>query len=142
MKNNRQLLSSVLKISQMGQTGIECVMDVSMGSALRRELKSQLQEYEDIEHQAQSIARNRGWKLKPLDPALGYLAGRMTRLKLTGNHSESRIADMMIQGNTQGMIKSLRDIHQYHGSDSTVTVLSQKLLDTEKANIKTMQSFL
>ena len=142
MKNNRQLLSSVLKISQMGQTGIECVMDVSMGSELRRELKSQLQEYEDIEHQAQSIARNRGWKLKPLDPALGYLAGRMTRLKLTGNHSESRIADMMIQGNTQGMIKSLRDIHQYHGSDSTVTVLSQKLLDTEKANIKTMQSFL
>ena len=142
MKNNRQILTSVLKTAQMGQTGIRSLLDVNMGSGLRRELKSQLQEYQAIETQAQQLAASRGWKLKPLDPAMGYMAGRMTRLKLMGSKSDSRLADMMIQGNTQGMIKSIRDLHQYAGCDTTVTALSRKLLEQETENIRTMQSFL
>ena len=142
MRNNKQILTSVLKTAQMGQTGIRSLLDVSMGSGLHRELKSQLREYQSIETQAQALAEARGWQLRSLDPAMAYLAGRMTRMKLLGNASDSRIADMMIQGNTQGMIKSLRDIHQYSGSDSPVTGLSQKLLDCETANIRQMQPYL
>ena len=142
MKNNRQILTSILKTAQMGQTGIRSVLDVSMSSGIHRELKSQLREYKAIEDQAHSIASERGWKLRDLDPAMGYLAGRMSRMKLVGNPSDSRIADMMIQGNTQGMIKSLRDIHRYSGSDGPVAALSQKLLDCEMANVRQMQPYL
>lgn len=142
MKNNKQILTSILKTSQMGQTGIRSVLDVNMSSGIHKALKSQLREYELMEAEAQSLADSRGWKLKSLDPAAAYLAGRMTRMKLSGNKSESRIADMMIQGNTQGMIKSLQDMHQYTGSDRAVSNLSQKLLDFETANIRQMQNFL
>ena len=142
MYNNKQILTSILKTAQMGQTGIRSLLDVKMDSGLRRELRSQLQEYAAIETQAQSLAAHRGWQLRSLDPAMEFLAGRMTRMKLTGNKTDSRIADMMIQGNTQGMIKSLRDIHRYSGSDKQVTTLSQKLLTCETANIRQMQPYL
>lgn len=142
MRNNKEILTSILKTAQMGQTGIRSLLDVNMGSELHRELKSQLREYQAIEAQAQAIADQRGWKLKDLDPAMEYLAGRMTRMKLGRRKSDSRIADMTIQGNTQGMIKSLRDMHQYTGSDCRISTLSQKLLDCETVNIRQMQPFL
>ena len=142
MLTNKEILTSILKTSQMGKTGIRSLLNVKMDTALRRDLRSQLQEYAVIESQAQSIAARRGWHLRSLDPAMEFLAGRMTRMKLTGNKTDTRIADMMIQGNTQGMIKSLRDIHRYAGSDQQVCSLAQKLLNFETANIRQMQDYL
>ena len=142
MKDNKAILTSILKTSQMGQVGIRSVLETSMRPGLRKALESQLREYGDIESQASAIASQRGWELKDLDPALRFMADRMTRLKLVRKNSDSRIADMMIQGNTQGMIKGLRDIHQFCGSDCQINTLSQKLLDCETANIRQMQGYL
>ena len=64
------------------------------------------------------------------------------RMKLGGRGSDSKIADMMILGNTRGMITSLKDIHRYDNQDQQVQILSQKLLDCETANIRQMESFL
>ena len=70
------------------------------------------------------------------------MSNMMTRMKLTGHNADSKIADMMIQGNTKGMVKGLKDIHQFAQQDGPVCALSQKLLDTETANIRQMQNFL
>ena len=57
-------------------------------------------------------------------------------------HVDSKIAAMMIQGNTRGMIAGLKDLHQYQQQDSQVSALCQRLLDCETANIRQMQAFL
>jgi hypothetical protein len=142
MKNSKQLLSSLLKTTQMGQIGIRSVLDTSMRPSLRKALESQLAEYDAIETEAHSIASQRGWELAELDPAVRAMSNMMTRMKLTGHNADSKIADMMIQGNTKGMVKGLKDIHQFAQQDGPVCALSQKLLDTETANIRQMQNFL
>lgn len=142
MKNSKELLSSLLKTTQMGQVGIRSVLDTAMAPSLRAALQSQLREYDTIETEAHSIASQRGWELPELDPAVRFMADRMTRFKLTGSNTDSKIADMMIQGNTKGMIKSLRNLHQFKQEDQRVRILSQKLLDCETANIRQMQGFL
>lgn len=142
MKNSKQLLSSLLKTTQMGQIGIRSVLDTSMRPSLRKALESQLAEYDAIETEAHSIASQRGWELAELDPAVRAMSNMMTRMKLTGHNADSKIADMMIQGNTKGMVKGLKDIHQFVQQDGPVCALSQKLLDTETANIRQMQNFL
>ena len=53
-----------------------------------------------------------------------------------------KIAEMMIQGNTMGMTKSLKHLHDYHGKDERVRDLANKLLKTEEANIQQMKKFL
>ena len=142
MTNSKEILSSVLKTTQMGQIGIRSVLDTSMRPALRNALESQLHEYDSSETEAQSIATQRGWELKELDPGIRMMTDMMTRMKLHGRNTDSKIAGMMIQGNTRGMIKGLKNIHQFADQDSQVKTVCQKLLDCETANIRQMQGYL
>lgn len=142
MKNGKEILSSLLKTTQMGQLGIRSCLSASMRPGLRKALESQLREYDTIESEAHAIASQRGWEVEELDPALRFMTDAMTRMKLSRGNCDSRIADMMIQGNTKGMIKGLKNLHQFPQPDEKIRTLSQKLLDCETANIRQMQSFL
>lgn len=142
MKSNKDILSSILKTTQMGQIGIRSVLDAAGKPELRQALEDQLREYDCIETQAHSIAGQRGWELPELDPALRMMTDMMTRAKLSYGDVDSKIAVMMIEGNTKGMIKGLKNIHRFQDHDSPVTALAQKLLDSETANIRQMRQFV
>lgn len=142
MKTSKEILSSVLKTTQMGQIGIRSVLETSMRPGLRKALEAQLHTFDVIETEAHIIANQRGWELPELDPAKRFLADRMTRMKLNRRNSDSKIADMMIIGNTKGMIKGLKNLHQFPDLDEQISILSQRLLDCETANIRQMQNFL
>ena len=142
MKTNREILSSVLKTTQMGQIGIRSVMDAAVQPDLRQALGQQLREYDRIETEAHSIASQRGWDLRERDPAIRAMTDVMVRMKLSKADPDSKIADLMIQGNTKGMVKSLRNLHRSDGRDNRIQTLSQKLIDTETNNIRQMRPFL
>ena len=142
MKENQEFLSALLKTIQTGQVEIRSVLDTPLGSGLRSTLESQLREYDSIETEAFTIALQRGWELPELDPGRRFLKDRVTRLKLNGRGTDSRIADLLIQSNTKGMIQGLRNLHRFSGQDHQIRILSQKLLDCETAHIRQMQAFL
>ena len=97
MKQNQQFLSVLLKTIQLGQTEIRSVLNTCMQSGLRSTLESQLREYDSIETEAYTIALQRGWELPELDPGRRFLKDRVTRIKLSGRNTDSRIADILIQ---------------------------------------------
>lgn len=142
MKDSQDMLSSLLKTTQMGQVGIRSVLDTTMEPGLRKALESQLREYDSIETEAHAIASRRGWELPELDPAVRMMSNMVVKMKLTGRGNDTKIADMMIQGNTKGLVKGLRNLHQFQGDDQAVEILSRKLLDCENANIRQMEEFL
>jgi hypothetical protein len=142
MKQNQEVLSTLLKTIQIGQTDIRSVLDTTMRSSLRNTLKDQLQEYDSIETEAYTLALQRGWDLVELDPGRRFLRDRINRMKLNNRNTDSQIADILIQGNTKGMIRGLKNLHQFEGLDHQLKILSQKLLDCETAHIRQMQGFL
>ena len=142
MKNSKQMLTSLLKTTQMGQVGIRSVLETNMRPGLRKALESQLREYDTIESEAHAIASQRGWELRELQPAVRVMADMMTRAKLQYGNRDSKIAGMMIQGNTRGTITGLKNAHQFNKQDEQISILTQKLLDCETANIRQMQSYL
>lgn len=142
MQENKDLLSSVLNTAQMGQVGIYSVLRTTMRPGLRKSLETQLQEYSSIEREATSIAAQRGWQLRDVEPAAKAMAKLMTKLRLAHGNTDSKIATMMIHTNTNGMIQGLKELHQFNRHDPQITMLSQKLLDCENANIRQMQGFL
>lgn len=142
MKTNHEILSSLLKTAQLGQADIRSVLDTSICPSLRDTLEAQLQEYDSIESEAHALAAQRGWEVSELEPALRFFTDRMSRMKLTGNNTESKIAGILIQSNTRGMIKGLKALHQSPDPDQQLQILSQKLLDCETAHIRQMQAFL
>lgn len=142
MQNNIEVLSSMLKTTQMGQIGIRAVMPYAVRPELKRALASQLKEYDAIEREVYSMAASRGWDIKELDPMAKMMSKTYARANLTFGNVDSKIAAMMIQGNTRGMIKSLKSQHHASKKDVRISTLLQKLLDCEKANIRQMQGFV
>lgn len=142
MKDSKDVLSSLLKTTQMGQVGIRSVAKAADGKEMKKALKSQLNEYNKIEQEAYSLAKDRGWQLKELHPIARSMADMAARSKLMYGKNDSKIAAMMVQGNTRGVIKGLKNLHRYAQNDTDITSLSQKLLDCENNNIKQMEGFL
>ena len=142
MKKSQQLLSDMLKTIQISQVEIRSVLDTPMPSSLRSTLETQLKEYDAMETEAYTIALQRGWELPEVDPGRRFLKDRITRMKVNVRNPDSRIADLLIRGNTDGMIRGLKNLHQLQIQDRQVRILSQKLLDCETAHIRQMQQFL
>lgn len=142
MKTSKELLSSITKTAQMGQVGIRCVMEYAQNENLKKALNSQLQEYDMIEQEAQQIAAARGWDIQEIEPAAKMMSKAYTRANLMVGNTDSRIAAMMINGNTKGMIKSIKNMHHGNQSDLRIRKLSEKLLSYENANIRQMQEYL
>jgi len=142
MKGNYDILSSLLKTTQMGQVGIRAVLPYAGNIELKQALQDQLQEYDMIEREALRLASRRDWELEELDPIAKSMSKMYTKFNLKFGNADSKIAAMMIQGNTRGMIKGLKNLHHSKSVDTSLQTLSQKLLDCEAANIKQMQGFV
>ncbi len=142
MNENQKLLSSILETAQMGQIGIRSALKAEMNHTLRLGLESQLKEYDEIEGDAHRIATARSWAMHDIDPAVKFMAKATAKSKLSFGKVNSKIAAMMIQGNTRGMILTYKNMNRCEAPDSQVFALAQKVLDSEENNIRQMQPYL
>ena len=142
MKTSQDILSSILKTTQMGQIGIRSVLNAPIRANLKTALRSQLREYDSIEREGLELAKARGWDIKQQDPGIQRMTNMMTKVRLSYGNVSSKAAAMMIQGSTRGIIKGYKNLNQFAVPDERITVLSRKLLDCEHANIQQLQGYL
>ena len=142
MTDNEKILSNIVKTTQFGQTGINAVMPKTQQPALRQALKVQRLEYQTIGAKAKSLAKKKGMQAKDSGTMIQRMSGMGTAGRLMFGKDDTKIAGMMIQGNTRGMIQSLKRMHRSKNVDPDVAELAQSLLDTEISNIKSMEGFL
>lgn len=142
MQTSKDYLASLLKTTQLGQVSIRSVLDSTMRPGLRILLKDQLLEYDALEAEVHSLAAQRGWEMRDMDPAKRFMTDRLIRLKLSGRNYDSEIASLMIQGTTKNMIQSLKNSRQYPVEDEGLQILARKLIDCETAAIQQMRAFL
>lgn len=142
MNNNKDLLTSVLHTVQMGQTGIRSVKNNAINAGLKQELDAQLQEYDSIEKEALRLAKNRGWELKNVNPIVQQMSRFMSQIQLLAGEADSKIAGMLIQGNTRGIILGVKNLNRSEHDDAQITQLAQRLLNRENINIQKSQTYL
>lgn len=142
MKNNKDIMISLLKTTHLGQVQIRSVLDNCMRPGLRKALENQLHEYDAIETEALCMTSRRGWDIPQPYPGAGFMTDVFTRMRLGGKNTDSQIAGMIIQRNTKELIRGIRNQNRISGSDEPMEILSQKLLDCETANIRQMQHYL
>ena len=65
----------------------------------------------------------------------------MSAGKLSLDSSDSKIAEMTIQGNNMGVTKTIEHLHDYAGGGEAEK-LAKKLLATEQANVEQLKPFL
>ncbi len=136
------LLSHVYQTADMGRDGIETVRRRTKDPRLLRALNAQSTEYRKLQDSAAQMLRRRGIQPEGVSAMAKMGSEMMGTMQTMVDHSATKIAEMMIQGNTMGMTKSLRTIRDCQVRDGQVKDLADKLLKTEQANIEEMKRFL
>mgnify|MGYP001137614804 CR=1 FL=1 len=142
MLSENQLLNHIYQTAEMGREGVQSVLRYADEPKLVNALNSQLTEYEQIQNAAGSLLQARGEPPKGLGPVTKASSEVMSTVKAMTDRSPANIAEMMIQGSTMGVTKSLRTIRDSDVRDEVVRHLADKLLQTEQANIEEMKRFL
>lgn len=142
MLSETDMLNNIRKGTQMGCHGIDKILPKTEDQKMKNDLLSQRKEYEKIYHSADKMLSERGGKRENLSPAAKISSGVMSDVKTLLNNSPTKIAEMMITGNTMGVTKSIRHLHGYKGGDPAVLDIANKLLETEQQNIVQMQQYL
>lgn len=142
MQHDIDMLNQIRQNVQMGQLGIRAVMPGAGKAAFHDALKKQYQEYDRIHTDADSLLRRHRGKAEDL-PMMARMGAKMSAyMQRKQDPTISKIAEMMIQGNTKGVVKSMRTQRQLQPSDPQVSALAQDLLQTEQKNIDMMKKYL
>lgn len=136
-----ELLQYVYKTADMGCEGIHAVENHAEEKLLT-ELTRELNEYENIRSEADLLIRKHGDEPSGSGLMAKWSADLMSAGQLAMDDSRSRIAEMMIQGTTMGIVKTIRHLRDYEGDDRPVRELTQKLLETQESNVEKMKDFL
>ena len=142
MMNDVDLLSHVYQTAEMGQEGIRSVLKYSTNPGLNSALLRQEEEYRKLQRSAGTMLRDRGVEPEGVGTMAKLSSEMMSTMKTMMDPSATKIAEMMIQGSTMGVTKSLRTIRDCETADKPVRELAEKLLKTEQANIEEMKGFL
>ena len=137
-----EMLNTIRNTVQMGQIGIESVIPEAEDARFCAALRQQLAEYHEIRQEADGLLKQLGGKRKDPSGMAACCARMASKMKVYRDGTTSKIAEMMIEGNTKGMIKSIQNRHQYQSQDARVEALSRRLLDTELPNIEQMKPYL
>lgn len=140
--NDKKMLTSALHTVQMGQSGIRCVMDKAVSAELKKEMKKQLEVYDAMEKEALKLGTRKGLELKNIHPGILRMSEAMARMRLMGGQRDSKIAGMLIQGNTRGVILGSKNLHHGQSADPQIRELTQHLVAQEKCSIENTQPFL
>ena len=143
MENDMNMLNSIRKTTQMGCIGINAVLNETRNQEFQEALRSQLREFDEIYNEADRLLRERGGQVKSVHPLVKQSSVLSSRLRVRASEdTTSKIAELMLQGNTRGMIKSMHNIRTMGILDPKVSSLSNRLLQTEQANIDQMKQYL
>ena len=142
MLNETQLLNHIYQTAEMGQDGIQSVLKYADEPKLCSALNAQMTEYRKLQDSAEKMLRQRNREPEGISAMAKMGSEMMSAMKTMTDHSATKIAEMMIQGSTMGVTKSIRTIRDCELKDERVRDLADKLLQTEQANIEQMKKFL
>lgn len=139
---DEQMLQYIYKTAEMGKEGILSIMKESKDPALTEALRTQLRDYGEIYNTATNYLNARGMTPQSAGTMAKMSVSITSALKTAADHSPSKIAELMIRGNTTGLTKSIKHLKDYQGDDPKVMELANDLKSAEEAGIEKMKEFL
>lgn len=142
MNNEECLLNDIYQNARMGMQSIPQLMEETTDDSFKNSLREQQSEFQKIAASAEGMMTEKEVKPKEISAMSKFSAYMMTEMKTMTDKSTSKMAEMMIQGNTMGMTKIIRNMREHQEADATASSLAKKLLKTTENNIKSMKDYL
>ncbi|SMC56551.1 hypothetical protein [Papillibacter cinnamivorans] len=140
--NEAALLCGVYHGADIGCDSIRTLLPKVKNPEFRSDLKTQYQQYQEIQNQAEEQLKTLGQcpEAASLPAKMGIMAS--IHLNTLANRETSHLANMMIQGSTMGITEMTKALNHYGPGDPKVRSLAENLVNTEQGNIERMKKYL
>lgn len=142
MTQDIALLNQIHQNADMGRDSVRHIINLSSDSQFLHALNSQLDEYEQAYDESGEMLRSQGAKAEDANPAAKAMSRAASTMKSLVNPTTSRLAEMVIEGNTMGITELRKQLNAYRGSNPAVVSLAQRHLKAEEKNIEDMKKYL
>ena len=142
MNGNTELLNFIYQNSEMGVTTIKQLLDISANQEFNQLLRSQLNEYIEINKQTRALLNQNGCDEKGLSKLEKMRTYMTISLQTLTDKSPSHIAEMMIIGSNMGILDATKNLKHYTDADKDIKSLMNRLLKFEENNVQQLKEFL
>lgn len=140
-KADRRLLNETYRNASMAVEAIYATMDKVEDEEMALELTRQIGKFNSIQDRAEEELYTLGEK--PGNSFWGKLMLKMSiKGKLMSDRGASHVADMMIQGNTKGIVSTTKSMHDNLTAKKEYCELAGELVEFEHINIDRMKMYL
>lgn len=142
MINDTQMLHNICKSADMGVESLENIVNKTDDDKLKESIQSQISEYKNIYDEAESMLKKHNEEPKNTSPIIKTQANIMTNIKMIADDSDSKVAEIIIQGSTMGITSANKALNDYSGTSEDIKGLMEKQIKVEQSNIEEMKKFL
>ena len=117
---------------KMGTASIDDVLDHVRDEALRRKLATCKQEHNQLQDEIQQLLDRYQDEGKNPNPMAKGMSRMKTSMKLTMEHTDATIADLMTDGCNMGVKSLSRYLNQYKAADEQSKDIAKRLIHLEE----------
>ena len=142
MDNNRYILNELNKGIKMGMDSISNVSEKVQDDRFKQDLKYQYDEYNKILNEVNDELTNYDdfpKKINPMQKAMSWMGVEMNTMM---DKSNSKIAELMIQGTNMGIIEGVKLLNQNPDADDEVKNVLNKFIKFQENTVEQLKKYL
>ena len=142
MDSNRYILNELNKGIKMGMDSISNVSEKVQDDRFKQDLKYQYDEYNKILNEVNNELTNYDdfpKELNPMQKAMGWMG---VELNTISDKSNSKIAEMMIQGTNMGIIEGVKLLNQNPEAATEVKNVLNEFIKFQENTIEQLKKYL
>ena len=142
MDNNRYILNELNKGIKMGMDSIYNVSEKVQDDRFKQDLKYQYDEYNKILNEVNDELTNYDdfpKEINPMQKAMGWMGVEMNTMM---DKSNSKIAELMIQGTNMGIIEGVKLLNQNPDADEEVKNVLNKFIKFQENTVEQLKKYL
>ena len=136
------LLEKTYQNASIGITAIEAVLDKTENKDLNNELHKQLRDYRELADKSKKELISNGTRVKEQSLYVKAMMKGNVKMNTLLKPSDSRIAQMVIQGSTMGVTQMTKLLHAKPNADGMSTEIAKEFIKREEGNIEVMKNYL
>ena len=142
MDQPQYILNQINQGIKMGMDSISNVSEKVQDSRLKDELLFQYDKYNEILNEVNDELTNYDnfpKDLNPMQKAMGWMGVEMNTLT---DKSNSKIAEMMIQGTNMGIIEGVKLLNHNPDTEQHIKDILNKFIDFQQNNVEQLKKYL
>jgi len=142
MDSKLEILNEVHKGLVMGMESISVINSKVGDQNFKDDLDYQYKRYENILNRVNEKYKEYGEQADDTSPMQRAMGWTQIQVNTIADKSNSHIAEMLIQGNTMGIIKGVKELNQNPNTDGEIKQILTDFVELQQNNIEKLKTYL